>query len=424
MPTKLFSSSVTLMATALLCSALPAQGQVQLPEGQGKETVQAVCTRCHTLDRVVSAELSQKEWESMVAIMVNAGAPLPKDQFSVVVDYLSKNFHDNTKPAAVGVPGSVEATIQEWPVPTPGSLPHDPLFAPDGSVWYAGQMADLLGKFNPKTGEFKEYHLKTPHSGAHGITADKDGNIWFTANFAGYIGKLDPKTGDITEYPMPDPAASDPHTLVFDHNGILWFTVQNAGMVGRLVPTTGEVKLVTVPTQKARPYGMVVDSKGIPYFVEFGANKIASIDPETMAIREYNLPNANARPRRIAITSDDVLWYGDFARGYLGRFDPKTGKTNEWPSPSGPKSQPYGLTALNDAVWYSESGTKPNTVVRFDLKTEKFQTWRIPSGGGVVRNMVHTPEGNLWLACSGVDNIALVAVKNSGKSMGATKGSQ
>jgi virginiamycin B lyase len=66
-------------------------------------------------------------------------------------------------------------------------------------------------------------------------------------------------------------------------------------------------------------------------------------------------------------------------------------------------------------MWYSESNTKPNTLVRFDTKTEKFQTWIIPSGGGVVRNMVSTPDGNLWLACSGVNGIAFVEVKTSAK---------
>ena len=54
---------------------------------------------------------------------------------------------------------------------------------------------------------------------------------------------------------------------------------------------------------------------------------------------------------------------------------------------------------------------KPNTIVRFDPKTEKFQTWTIPSGGGVVRNMDITREGNLALACSGVNRVALVQMK-------------
>ena len=137
-----------------------------------------------------------------------------------------------------------------------------------------------------------------------------------------------------------------------------------------------------------------------------------------MEIREFVLPDPAARPRRIAISSDDVLWYSDFASGHLGRFDPRTGKATEWLSPGGPKSRPYGMTIVNDIVWYSESGTRPNTVVRFDPGTEKFQTWVIPSGGGVVRNMVHAPDGDLWLACSGVNGIAEVQIKGSEKPTG------
>ena len=80
----------------------------------------------------------------------------------------------------------------------------------------------------------------------------------------------------------------------------------------------------------------------------------------------------------------------------------------EWPSPGGPNSGPYGIAALGDVVWYSESGVKPNTLVRFDTRIEKFESWTIPSGGGVVRNMATTRDGKVVLACSGVDRIALV----------------
>jgi virginiamycin B lyase len=54
----------------------------------------------------------------------------------------------------------------------------------------------------------------------------------------------------------------------------------------------------------------------------------------------------------------------------------------------------------------------PNTLVRFDPSTQKFQTWTIPSGGGVVRHMVLAPGGRqLALALSGVNGVALVDVK-------------
>jgi virginiamycin B lyase len=135
------------------------------------------------------------------------------------------------------------------------------------------------------------------------------------------------------------------------------------------------------------------------------------VDPETMKITEYPLPDPAARPRRIALTSDDVVWYTDFARGYLGRFDPRTGAVKEWASPSGLTSQPYGIATDKDIVWYSESAVTPNTLVRFDPKTESFQSWAIPSGGGVVRNMMRTADGNLALACSGVNRVALVDIR-------------
>jgi len=137
---------------------------------------------------------------------------------------------------------------------------------------------------------------------------------------------------------------------------------------------------------------------------------VAAVDPATLAIREYKLPDPGARPRRIAITSDDVVWYSDYARGYLGRLDPATGKVSEWPSPSGPKSAPYGISAIHDVLWYSESEARPNTVVRFDPKTEKFQSWAIPGGGNIVRNTSVTPDSNFVLANSLVNTVTLVTL--------------
>ena len=309
--------------------------------------------------------------------------------------------------ASVGV---LNVQIQEYDVPTPKSRPHDPALAPDGSLWYTGQAANKLGRLDPKTGEFKEYPLKTPNSGPHGLVSDKDGNIWFTAISAGYVGKLNPKTSEIAEYRPDSGAEIDPHTPVFDHHGILWFTNEETNYIGRLDPKTGKMSLIKLATPHAVPYGIVILKDGTPFFCEFGANKLASVDPGTMKIREYILPATEARPRRIAMAPDGSIYYTDFARGYLGHFDPSTGKLlKEWSSPGGSESEPYGIAITNDdEVWYSESGVKPNTLVRFDPKSESFSTKPIPSGGGVVRNMVATPGGQLYLACSGVNKVAVV----------------
>ena len=312
--------------------------------------------------------------------------------------------------AALAAVGTLEVPIQEYDVPTPRSRPHDPALAPDGSLWYTGQAANKLGRLDPNSGAFKEYPLKTPDSGPHGLVADKDGNIWFTAINQGYVGKLTPKSGDIAEYRPSNGATIDPHTPAIDQRGMVWFTNERTNYIGRLDPPSGKMDLKQVPTAHAEPYGIVITKSGIPVFCEFGSNRLASIDPKTMEIREYMLPDAGARPRRLALAPDGTIYYTDYARGYLGHFDAASGKLlKEWPSPGGEQSEPYGIAVTSDgAVWYSESGVKPNTLVRFDPKSESFRTKPIPSGGGVVRNMVATADGRLYLACSGVNKVAVV----------------
>ena len=408
-----------LLAGVVLCSGLPARSQVQLPEGKGKELVESRCTLCHGLDELVGrVNLNREDWQDRVNQMVAYGAPLSKDEIAEVTDYLARNFAGPGKPAGVVIRGPIEARINEVPV-RPGLRPSESLFAPDGSIWFTTGRP-LLGRYDPQTGQFKEYPFKNPNSRAHSMAADHVGNVWFTAqNQEGidYVGRLNPKTGEITEYPMPDPKARQLHSLIVDQKGNVWFTMVRGDMVGKVIPKTGEVKLAPVPTPDSSPYDIQVNSKGIPFFSEFYTNKVASIDPDTMAIREYVLANPGTRPKRIGFTPDDVLWYADYARGYLGRLNPKTGETKEWPSPGGRRTQPYGLTVSGDIVWYTETNTKPPTVVRFDTKIEKFQTWLLPSAGDQVHDMVPAPDGNVWISRSTVKGgvIDKVEIRSGGR---------
>ena len=311
---------------------------------------------------------------------------------------------------------TVDVKIDEWLTPSTPPYPHDPAIAPDGSIWYTGQRANVVGRFDPATQKFKEFTLPTPNSGPHGIIADKEGNVWYTGNSAALIGKVDAKTGKITEYKMPDPKAKDPHTMAFLSNGTMVFTVQAGNFVGSLDPKApnGNIKLVSPPTANARPYGIMLNSKEIAYFDEFNAPNIGSIDPKTMKITEFPLPDKGARPRRIAVAKDDTVWYGDYARGYLGHLDPKTGKVEEFKSPGGEDSKPYAIGITSDgAIWYVETGEDAkNVLVRFNPATKKMQTFAIPGGGGTVRNMDIGKGDVIWLAESGVGKIARVTIRS------------
>jgi len=236
----------------------------------------------------------------------------------------------------------------------------------------------------------------------------------------GTIGRFDPKTEKIVVYKMPDPAARDPHTPIFDRKGILWFTLQHSNMLGRLDPKTGAIRLVTMPTPRSKPYGIKLDSKGVPWIACNGGNCIVRLDPETMAIKIFPLPNENGKTtvRRLDIADDDTIWYVNSGQGRLGHLDPKTGAVKEWASPSGPKSHPYAIAIVDGIVWYNESGKRPDALVRFDPKTEKFQSWPIPSGSiyaGIVRHMRPTRDGNLLIHQSSTNRIILVTLKGKAK---------
>ncbi|HEX9876207.1 MAG TPA: cytochrome C [Gammaproteobacteria bacterium] len=403
-------ATVACCAAATFTSAALAQQDrrdVDLPVGDAKPLIDGICTACHQLSFITNSVGNSKEdWSKLISTMIM----LPGEQHDQITSYLAANFPKEADSYPVVIDGPVKVSITEWLAPTLGSRPHDPLIAHDGSIWWTGQFANRLGRVDPRTGAIKEYPLERPNSGPHGLVEDADGNIWYTGVSGAHVGKLDPATGDVTEYPVPE-GTRGPHTPIFDQDGTLWFTMQS-GHVGRIVPSTGELTVKATPTSGTYPYGIQVNSKGEPWYVDFRGNRIGQIDPETFTIVEHELPSADSRPRRIALTPDDAVWYTDYPRGRIGRFDPATGEIKEWLSPGGEKSRPYGIASVGNVIWYTEAYSRPNILVRFDTESEEFQSWVIPSGGGVVRNMMATPEGDLVLACSAVNQVALVDVES------------
>ena len=218
---------------------------------------------------------------------------------------------------------------------------------------------------------------------------------------------LDPATGEITEY---DTQAGDPHTATFHPNGLLYFTAQRAGMLGRLDTKTGE--LTEIETE-SRPYGIQVANDGTVWVAYNGVNKIGALDPESMEVRYYTLPDPGSRVRRLGLSSDGMVWFVNSTMGRIGRLNPATGEIKEWDSPSGPTSHPYALAVIDDKIWYNESGMRPDALVRFDPETEKFQSWAIPSGVGIIRNVWVTRDSNLLIHQSSTNRVGLVTIKKT-----------
>ena len=404
MRVKAFPFSLVVACIGVLISA-PGQAQrggapIELPEGAGQWMAESLCTGCHGLDLVVgSTGYDRAGWESLISTMV----ALPAPQSRLLGEYLATNFPLDPSREPTLVAGDTSIEITEWQVPTLGQRSRDPIEAPDGSIWWTGMWASLVGRLDPETGEMEEF-LLPPDSRPHSIVPDADGNIWYMGNSNSSIGMLNPETGEVTVHPTE---ARDPHTATFHPNGRLYFTAQNSSMIGRLSPETGEVTEIQT---EARPYGMQVGPDGTLWIAYNGTNKIGAMDPETMDIRYYEVPDAASRIRRLGLTSDGMVWYGNSTRGRIGRLNPETGEIQEWESPSGENSSPYAFAVVDDVIWYNESGMRPDALVRFDPESEQFQSWAIPSGVGIVRNMWVTEAGNLLIHQSSSNHVGLVEI--------------
>src|SRR4029078_1923512 len=199
MPISRITPSILFAAAVLVATiSTPARAQDQFPDGPGMDILRTKCRVCHMADRVTQvAGKTAEGWKTLVDTMMSRGAAVTEDEVPVLIEYLAKNWPVDKKIAVASfaplapMATHVKAEFTEWDVPTPATQPQDPLAAADGSIWYSGQKANVLGRLDPNTGEIKEFKLKTQGSGPDGLAEDRDGNIWYTAKLTGQLGKLD-----------------------------------------------------------------------------------------------------------------------------------------------------------------------------------------------------------------------------------------
>ncbi|HTR84693.1 MAG TPA: hypothetical protein VMI56_09450 [Reyranella sp.] len=70
----------------------PPLHQVTLPDGKGKDLVEAQCTVCHGLDRIAMARRAPGEWTQIIHRMIFLGASVSGDDAKTITAYLDDKF--------------------------------------------------------------------------------------------------------------------------------------------------------------------------------------------------------------------------------------------------------------------------------------------------------------------------------------------
>jgi competence protein ComEA len=79
------------LVTALTAAALPSSAE-GLPDGPGKNLVEAICSECHTTERIADQQLTRPQWADKVLEMLQEAPDVKQSERDTIVEYLAKNF--------------------------------------------------------------------------------------------------------------------------------------------------------------------------------------------------------------------------------------------------------------------------------------------------------------------------------------------
>jgi virginiamycin B lyase len=104
-----------------------------------------------------------------------------------------------------GVYGKLDPTVgqvQTYSAPR-GPGPYGITTTPDGKVFYASLAGSHIAQINLETAEATPIDSPTPAQGARRVWSDSHGIVWVSEWNAGQVGRYDPVTGDWREWKLP-----------------------------------------------------------------------------------------------------------------------------------------------------------------------------------------------------------------------------
>lgn len=222
-----------------------------------------------------------------------------------------------------------------------------------------------------KSTEFiQEYQVPFSCTQPVGIAVDGQGKVWVAATWTGHLLVFDPisesfvKFIQIPNWKTKFQFGSMVWGMEFDKNGNLWFADQVNNAVWRYFVNEERFEMYKVPTAGSYPSQIDFDSSGRVWFSEIFAKKLGVIDPalaetnSSRGITEYEIKEDFETTGPVTVSNNknnNVVWF--------------------------------------TTVTYPEGGK----IGRFDMDSEEFTFYELPTEAGVPVGIVEDRDGRLWV---------------------------
>jgi virginiamycin B lyase len=105
---------------------------------------------------------------------------------------------------------------------TPDSKPYGIKLDRQGTPWVACNGSNCLVKVDPATMELTEVKLPVPATTVRRLAIADDGMIWYVNSSQGRLGRYNPQSGEIREWPSPSGPKSHPYAIAIA-DGAIWY---------------------------------------------------------------------------------------------------------------------------------------------------------------------------------------------------------
>lgn len=127
-----------------------------------------------------------------------------------------------------------------------GRGPYGITATPSGEVYYASLAGNHIARIDTRTGAATPIDPPTPRQGARRVWSDSLGQIWVSEFNAGQLGRFEPATGEWREWRLPGDAPRT-YSVFVDDQDIVWASDFGAHTVVRFDPATEQFTTFALP---------------------------------------------------------------------------------------------------------------------------------------------------------------------------------